>query len=403
MPAAINISYKYNVSLQFIINGDLVVIDQENIKSVNINRKYDTSNSPVVYITMKMTEVIYARLLDNQTNSYAILDIDKYDSSGDNKFKTKYIKDNFIYIMPTDINYKKLALDNETIDNSTDSDSDTDYFTISFALLKMDIFNDNKTLINSIVKNSNNISIINHYFCDHKMAIEQFDYNDIFDTLIIPPIKSKTGLLQYLNNNHSFYESGDYRFFMDFDVFYLLSNKGNYVNNGDNQYHTVIINVDNEDYNANVLAGSAIDYDSKSYILNVSSKRANLNIDKYKSKSFNSILGVDTDGNTKQISLDLPLNEDDDMKLDIKRVPNGNLNYINKIKYGEQMSTVILDVTKTEIDNAILTPNKEYIVHNYSSYSEYDGRYILSYKKEMFVQISGDFLCITSFGLRKVD
>lgn len=402
MPEALNVSYKYNVSLQFVIDGDLVVIDQENIKSININRKYDESNSPIVYVTMKMTWIIYSRLLDNQVNSYAILDIDKYDSSGDNKFKTKYIKDNFIYIMPTDINYRKLALDDNTV-ASTVQHQPEDYYTISFALMKMDIFNDNKTLINTIVKKANNISIINHYFCDHKMAIEQFDHDDIFDTLIIPPIKSKTGLLKYLNNYHSFYENGDYRFFMDFDIFYLLSNKGNYVNNGDNQYHTVVINIDDADLDATTFAGVAIDYDSKSYILNVKANRANLNIDKYKSKSFNAILGVDTDGNTKQVSLDLPLNKEDDIKLDIRRVPNGNLNYINEIKHGEEMSTVVLDITKTEIDNSILTPNKEYIVHNYSSYSEYDGRYILSYKKEMFVQISGDFLCITSFGLRKAD
>ena len=263
--------------------------------------------------------------------------------------------------------------------------------------------NDNKTMMNDIIKNSNNISIINHYFNNHDIVIEPFDNNEIKNTIIIPPIKSKTLLLEYLNKNSSFYNDGNYRFFMDFNRFYLLSNKGVYVDTEDNQFNTIMINVFYDLDNPNVKQGVAIDDTSKSYTFNVSSSDAKMSIDKYKSKSFNSILGVDTSGNVRKVKMDLPLNIDDDEKIDVRRVPNGNLNYVNYIKDISEMSTVILTVTKSDMDNEIITPNKEYLVNNYSSYSEYNGNYILSFKKETFVQQSNDFVCATVFGLRKAN
>ena len=171
----------------------------------------------------------------------------------------------------------------------------------------------------------------------------------------------------------------------------------------DNQFNTIMINVFYDLDNPNVKQGVAIDDTSKSYTFNVSSSDAKMSIDKYKSKSFNSILGVDTSGNVRKVKMDLPLNIDDDEKIDVRRVPNGNLNYVNYIKDVSEMSTVILTVTKSDMDNEIITPNKEYLVNNYSSYSEYNGNYILSFKKETFVQQSNDFVCATVFGLRKAN
>ena len=400
--AAVNISYKYNIELKFVLDGTVHEIDQFNIKTVVVIRNYDTSNMPVIYVTMKLDRSLYAKMLDCQTTSYAILSMYKYDFSLNKSYRSEYIKDKFIYLLPKDINYKKLAMNDQTQVND-DSIGKNAHINASFALLKMDIMNDNKTMMNDIIKNSNNISIINHYFNNHDIVIEPFDNNEIKNTIIIPPIKSKTLLLEYLNKNSSFYNDGNYRFFMDFNRFYLLSNKGVYVDTEDNQFNTIMINVFYDLDNPNVKQGVAVDDTSKSYTFNVSSSNAKMSIDKYKSKSFNSILGVDTSGNVRKVKMDLPLNIDDDEKIDVRRVPNGNLNYVNYIKDVSEMSTVILTVTKSDMDNEIITPNKEYLVNNYSSYSEYNGNYILSFKKETFVQQSNDFVCATVFGLRKVN
>ena len=400
--AAVNISYKYNIELKFVLDGTVHEIDQFNIKTVVVIRNYDTSNMPVIYVTMKLDRSLYAKMLDCQTTSYAILSMYKYDFSLNKSYRSEYIKDKFIYLLPKDINYKKLAMNDQTQVND-DSVGKNAHINASFALLKMDIMNDNKTMMNDIIKNSNNISIINHYFNNHDIVIEPFDNNEIKNTIIIPPIKSKTLLLEYLNKNSSFYNDGNYRFFMDFNRVYLLSNKGVYVDTEDNQFNTIMINVFYDLDNPNVKQGVAIDDTSKSYTFNVSSSDAKMSIDKYKSKSFNSILGVDTSGNVRKVKMDLPLNIDDDEKIDVRRVPNGNLNYVNYIKDVSEMSTVILTVTKSDMDNEIITPNKEYLVNNYSSYSEYNGNYILSFKKETFVQQSNDFVCATVFGLRKAN
>ena len=65
-------------------------------------------------------------------------------------------------------------------------------------------------------------------------------------------------------------------------------------------------------------------------------------------------------------------------------------------------SLLFINIVKGEIDTTILTPNKEYLVRNYSSFKEYDGRYMLAYKREVLVKQSTDFISNTIFGLRKI-
>ena len=107
---------------------------------------------------MKLDRSLYAKMLDCQTTSYAILSMYKYDFSLNKSYKSEYIKDKFIYLLPKDINYKKLAMNDQTQVND-DSVGKNAHINASFALLKMDIMNDNKTMMNDIIKNSNNDGI----------------------------------------------------------------------------------------------------------------------------------------------------------------------------------------------------------------------------------------------------
>ena len=86
----------------------------------------------------------------------------------------------------------------------------------------------------------------------------------------------------------------------------------------------------------------------------------------------------------------------------LRRIYGDNPDEVYSIKKGIENSSVVLNISKTEIDASLLTPNKEYQVKNFTSYSEYDGRYILSYKKEILIRQEDSFIGNVMFGLRKV-
>ena len=61
-----------------------------------------------------------------------------------------------------------------------------------------------------------------------------------------------------------------------------------------------------------------------------------------------------------------------------------------------------MTISKTEIDGTILTPNKQYQIRNYEANRQYDGKYILSFKKEVLLRQDDNYISSVMFGLRKV-
>ena len=233
------------------------------------------------------------------------------------------------------------------------------------------------------------------------MVIEPFKYNNKFDYMIIPPFNSISKLLKYLHTRQIFYDSG-YRFFMDYDRTYLLSNDGNPVDCKDNTYNTVFIHVHDPIKDKSKYDGLEIDHDRKAYVINVDALDTNMSINKISDKSFNSIIGVTTLGYSNKVDIDLNKNVKSSEKIKLQRLFNDNLDLLSIIKNDIESISVILNVNKSDIDTSLLTPNREYMVHNFSDYSEYDGKYILSYKKEIIVRQNDTFAGGVMFGLRKI-
>ena len=79
-----------------------------------------------------------------------------------------------------------------------------------------------------------------------------------------------------------------------------------------------------------------------------------------------------------------------------------DLDYIYNIKSAIESSTVMVIISKTEIDSSIFSPNKQYQIKHYSQSREYDGKYILSYKKEIMVQQGDQYIGNVLFALRRI-
>ena len=390
-------TYEFKIDARLVLNDQEEVILTEGIKSITTLYNYDNYNIPIIYIGVNLQSDLYDKMVKYQEEAYITLIISKYESNSHTAIDLNYIKDRFTYTMTTDANYNKEL---DEFDSSGDNISQR-YKKGYAGLIKIDTTNDNKQVINDIIKKSNMASIIHKYTKHMKMVMEPLHVDKEFDTLIIPPIDSVAKLLSFLNKQSSFYRNG-YRYFVDFDKTYLLSQEGNPVDDGELSFDSMVINVLETTDDASKVSGMRTDRSNNVYIMNIDAMNTNMEIKKSNDKVYNKIMIVTSDGVVREESLDIPRTKDSSDKLRIEKIQSDNADYIDYMKHTVEDSTVILHITKTEIDSSTITPNKEYLVNNYNAFKEYDGRYVLSYKKEVFLNKDGTFISSVLFGLRRV-
>lgn len=385
-------SYTYKTEMILITDKEAIEIQNECISALVINSNYDAHNRPIIYASLKLLPSVYDKMTMNSENATISLRISKSSSTGGSSLNKNYIHDLFSYIMKSDPDYNK---DLRAEDNS----QETEYMTGIIALTKKDSMDNIKCLYNDIIKNSNMASIIHRYTKDRKMVIEPFISTDIFKSIIIPPMESLTELLIFLNEYEALYNK-QYIYFEDFDSTYLLSGSGNPIH-GIDKFDTIIISIDSIT-NSDVLEpGIVEDYKSKSYRLYVSSQSTSFTIDKVKNIEYDSIVGISSTGKVYTTSLN-GKTKNTKKKL-IQRIYNDNTRYIDNIKDKMDSTSIYVQISKTEVDSSIFTPNKEYLIDNYKDLSEYNGRYVLSYKKEILARQDMTFIPNLVLGFRKVD
>ena len=396
---SITTAFKYKLEMSLLIGKKYYEIPRNSVKTILISSDYDKNNMPIIYMRIRMSSTIYNQMVLNNDRATISFRLFKFDDKSVSGVVESYIEDNFTYIMPTDPNYNE-AMEQYVSGSSTAYNDNADAYMEGYiALTSLKLVGDNVKLINTIVKDTDIMSIVHKFTSHMNMCIEPFDNRDHIDQMIIPPITTISKLLAYLNDQYCFYKNG-YRYFRSFNTTYLLSANGNAVKEGINSFNTIIISIcDPLDEKGK---SNAIDLDrtNHAYIIYVDAKKTSISVDKFANKQYNSIIGVDTEGNTIQEELRVPPTPDSTEKTIITRTDS--LDYIYNIKRAVESVAVILTVSKTEIDSSLFTPNKEYQIKHYSSSREYDGKYILSYKKEVLVQQGEEYIGNILFGLRRI-
>ena len=396
---SITTAFKYKLEMSLLIGKKYYEIPRNSVKTILISSDYDKNNMPIIYMRIRMSSTLYNQMVLNNDRATISFRLFKFDDKSVSGVVESYIEDNFTYIMPTDPNYNE-AMEQYVSGSSTAYNDNADAYMEGYiALTSLKLVGDNIKLINTIVKDTDIMSIVHKFTSHMNMCIEPFDNRDHIDQMIIPPITTISKLLAYLNDQYCFYKNG-YRYFRSFNTTYLLSANGNAVKEGINSFNTIIISIcDPLDEKGK---SNAIDLDrtNHAYIIYVDAKKTSISVDKFANKQYNSIIGVDTEGNTVQEELRVPPTPDSTEKTIITRTDS--LDYIYNIKRAVESVSVILTVSKTEIDSSLFTPNKEYQIKHYSSSREYDGKYILSYKKEVLVQQGEEYIGNILFGLRRI-
>ena len=392
-------AFKYTLEMSLLVGTKYYSIPKNAVKTIIINSDYDKNNMPIIYLRVRVSTTLYNQMVLNSDKATISFRLFKYDDKSISGIKESYIEDNFTYSMPTDPNYNESMEQYVSNSSTVNSDNAESYLEGYIALTSLHLVADNMKMINAILKDTDVMSIVHKYTSHMNMCIEPFDNRDHIDQLIIPPITSISKLLSFLNNEYCFYKNG-YRYFRSFNTTYLLSANGNPIQDGINTYNTIIISICDPLDNKGKSNAIDLDRTNHAYIIYVDASSTTLKIDKFANKSYNSIIGVDTEGNTLQEDLNIPATPDSTEKAMFERIDN--LEYLYNVKSAIESSTVMVIISKTEIDSSIFSPNKQYQIKHYSQSREYDGKYILSYKKEIMMQQGDQYIGNVLFALRRI-
>lgn len=394
---AIRSRYQYAVEISYIsskTNKENRIVSQS-IEYITTCYDYENAIMPYLCIKIKLDASIYAKMRDDQDKGKIYLNIKKYNVNGTSSIYVSYINDQFDYIMSDNPNTTT------ELDKMVEGKGQA-YKLCIIGLYKKQLIANNQRQFNGIYKNTTMSSLVINATSHMNMLIEPLKYNTEIDSINIQATSSVMQYLAYLNNKYNFY--GDqYMFFMDFNMTYLKSNSGKYIDAKDNQYPYVAIDIrDMTDYKSNTV-GIVTDDSQKAYIIYVDASDASIYPDRITPQTSANIATIKSGGemDIQMIDTSMIVNTEPNLNsvVYVKSDDPNNSEYIaNTLKN----SAVTVVINKTEMDATILTPNKEYLISNYSGNGQYTGRYYMSFKKELFQNTGASFTYGASIGLRMV-
>lgn len=375
--------FKYRAEMEWNDSGTISTVPFEHIKSIVIDRDYDGKNMPTIYVTVSMARNLLDKVILSKNNSTFIFRLYKF-ALNEQSFEEEYINDEFVYFLSQDINYDK----NVDFENEDEQKKDDNYTLVTLGLMKQKLININKGYYGGSFKDVSTTAILLHITKGIDKLIFENPIPYKYKSLLIPPIESLSKTIEFINSLHTIYKT-PYRFFMDLDISYILSSSGLGIETKDEPNNTIDIQIkDPASYGA-VEQGIILDKENKIYRLLVNANSTRMYNDNISDKSFNVLYGVSAT-TTQVMQLNVAKSKGSSEKRKILRIHNENFELLDNHKESIEMSGNTLTISKPNIDCSVITPNKKYIVKNVQQYMSYDGIYILSRKREIYMYKDGN-------------
>lgn len=392
-------SYRYKATMSYISQeyGE-IEFDPQQIMYIGIDKSYDTTNMPVIAVTCNIERDILDDMIKNTDNNIITLGIYRYDATNQNDMvTTKYFNDRFVYIIPDDISHTG------SIDYGDGYFNKDLYKEVTIWLLQQDAVNNNRNVINGIFKNATTNTLIlqiTNYVGN--TVLEPIMYDNKYDQIIIPPTNSISQYIEFLNNHVSVFYDTQYRFFMDFDMTYIMSSRGKPVQVRNQNIFTVEINITPIIPESDSETGMIVDKTGGKYILDIPLANLNFTKNNTTNKLVNKVTTIGSDGSA--ITKEVPGN---DIRVTtamnkIVHLNNSDKNAVNNIVAEYELNNIFLTITKNDLDASIFTMNKEYIINLDDDHSEYSGRYILSSVKQFFMKQNEYMVMTTILMFKKI-
>lgn len=390
--------YRYKISMIYSHDNETEDINAKNIKTLAIDYNYDKSNMPILFTTMSISKKLVDKIVKHQDEAVIILKLERCTANSNMPdFYTTLVEGDFIYFISDDINK------GDEVDYPEQNKDREDVFRmISIGLMPLDCINKNKKVMNGVL--SGKLSSTMYYLLSElKLVMETPSHNkDI--SIYLPPMNSLSKALEYLNSLYVFYDT-PYRFFIDFDVAYLLSSSGRAVKRKGDQFTSILIEGEKTTDDPSKLVGVQIDEKNAVYRIPCDSHDFEVVDNHFSEKIFSKVSATGTSGTKTEVkssnpSKKSPIKE----KTRVIRVRNENTGLINNMMTAMDNSAVQILVKKTDLDTAAITINKEYTIKADTVYGsdKYNGRYILIRKRELYMREDDDFILNTMMIFKRI-
>lgn len=391
-------TFRYKVTLRYVMeNNDEIIIDSNQISYVAVDKDFDNNNMPVIAIVASIEKDVLDDMIRHVNDNILTLGIYRYDVNNqtDNITK-KCIHDRFIYILPDDIS--KTAV----IDYPNGEGKEGLYKDVTLWLLPQDAVNNNKQTINGVFKNATmNTMILNSTNYLGKMLLEPIKYDNKYDQVIIPPQNSISEYISFLNNDLSVFYDTPYRFFIDFDMTYIVSSSGHVVKSKNESIFTFDIQISSIIPQEEDDTGMYIDKRNNKNVIYVNSANVNYTRNNITNKMVNSITTIDSSGNVYKKDVESNNTKVTKKLSTIINLSNTDNNAVNNIVSSLSMNNVGVSIVKNDLDANVFTMNKEYIITD-NTHPEFNGRYLISSVKQMYTKQTEQFVMATVLNLKKI-
>lgn len=391
-------TFRYKVTLRYVMeNNDEIIIDSNQISYVAVDKDFDNNNMPVIAIVASIEKDVLDDMIRHVNDNILTLGIYRYDVNNqtDNITK-KCIHDRFIYILPDDIS--KTAV----IDYPNGEGKEGLYKDVTLWLLPQDAVNNNKQTINGVFKNATmNTMILNSTNYLGKMLLEPIKYDNKYDQVIIPPQNSISEYISFLNNDLSVFYDTPYRFFIDFDMTYIVSSSGHVVKSKNESIFTFDIQISSIIPQEEDDTGMYIDKRNNKNVIYVNSANVNYTRNNITNKMVNSITTIDSSGNVYRRDVESNNTKVTKKLSTIINLSNTDNNAVNNIVSSISMNNVCVSIVKNDLDANVFTMNKEYIITD-NTHPEFNGRYLISSVKQMYTKQTEQFVMATVLNLKKI-
>ena len=382
-----NSIYKYTAHIKTTTSGDDTPIDIDNIrfKSVICDYNYREFAFPLIYVIVNIRIEDIHKFADYQKTGTLVFTLQKYmeNSSDMSSLREDVINEEFVYFIDGDIG--KTDEHEAVLDQEKTDDRGLD---ITIGLIATRLLNANKNIQVGTIKKGSMSSIVCKMLDFQDLCIEPFDNNTVLEDFTIPYRSSLKKVIGYFDTYSTFYNT-PYVFFMDFNRSYLLSSNGRGVPIKGEPINMVKFIIDNVYDEANMEGMRMQEEQDKMYIVDVSSSYVTLMTAADSSRSFSSIKGIGSAGESVDVETGIrdeasPIKE---MSTPI-RVPNNNTRLIDNKAIELANAAKGINIIKNKIDTSILTPNKQYYIDPGEAFDEDSckgGFYLLKRKREVYL------------------
>ena len=383
--------YLYKANIRYVLNNETIEIDPLNIKSILIDYDYSALNMPMIFVTLNISQELLDVMIENQNAGTILFDMNRSVGNSDvPELFTRYISDEFLYFVTEG--------DNDKLD-----ETQTHQVTTTIGLLSLNCINSNKKSVSGVVS-CNQITMLYYLLSHMPVVIEPPRSNKVIENMILPPVNSIAKMLQYLNSVNTFYTT-QYRFFIDFDCTYLLSSSGKAVLKDTDKINTILFVLKNEYDDDGKTIGMKIDSSKSIYEIFIDEDDYEISDDHISEKSFSKVLAANASGEV--FKKDVYTSEESvlvNTKYKSIRLMNDNNTLLDNFTSSIKSSSIQFLIEREYIDSSVITPNKEYIIRGDEVYNSevYDGRYLLTRKRDVFVRDSDTFISSTMMMLSKV-